>query len=78
MTANVDSSDLKKAQEKVLGSTSEDAAIPPTTNIINGSSDLTPGAGSSNAEPPSGMQGAGTAAQPYDQGNQPGMCSPMC
>jgi len=50
--AGVKETDVKKAQEKVLGSEQEPE----------------PGVG---VEPPSGIQGKGTADKPYDQGNQP-------
>ncbi|KAJ9651640.1 hypothetical protein H2198_009083 [Neophaeococcomyces mojaviensis] len=48
---SVNTSDVSKAQEKVLGSPQEPISI--------------------YEEPVSGVQGAGTADQPYDQGNQP-------
>lgn len=47
---SVATSDITKAQEKVLGSVQEPKAV--------------------NEEPVSGVKGAGTADEPYDQGNQ--------
>lgn len=72
-------SDIKKAQEKVLGSEQQPGVEPPSGIQGKGTADQPYDQGNQpdqatgpGIEPPSGQQGKGTADEPYDQGNQPG------
>ncbi|KAK5947578.1 hypothetical protein PMZ80_001731 [Knufia obscura] len=76
--AGVSESDIKKAQEKVLGSEQQSGVEPPSGIQGKGTADQPYDQGNQPAqatgpgiEPPSGQQGKGTADEPYDQGNQP-------
>lgn len=79
---SVNTSDVSKAQEKVLGSPQEPISIyeEPVSGVQGaGTADQPYDQGNQpeqaagpGIEPPSGQTGKGTATEPYDQGNQPG------